>query len=405
MATPIKRIEKDFFLSVLFKEGLPIRYLRDRREYTLIVDQPVRDGLFLKPRQPINTLNIGDKMDLMFKYQGTVITFSVEAGSFEKGCVTAVAPEFLYKNLDRSYSRISAPRDLDVQFAFLGDRYNLAFPRITEYEPEEIGDFVKNMDPRDLTGLIAQMGTWLKGCADGYKFVIFKDVKPASCEERIIAETGKALFLPSTQGKFPASDPHPKKRFITADMFKQYLEGTGANADEAGFVREKLNAGIFSDLWVPILFQEYVIGYIHAWISDMGKDPLDYKAADILYQFAAVLAYSFRINGFFEKGKVTDMSFEGKVIDISASGLLFACPYSGLSSSLTPDAELAVKLSAHNRAVKTNTRIVRQYRDRSHNYFGCQFLDMAPEDTRFLFEFLYGRPFSDTDAAFLAGHV
>jgi hypothetical protein len=30
---------------------------------------------------------------------------------------------------------------------------------------------------------------------------------------------------------------------------------------------------------------------------------------------------------------------------------------------------------------------------------------MAPEDLRFLFEYIYGKPFSDADAAFLSGQV
>jgi hypothetical protein len=266
------------------------------------------------------------------------------------------------------------------------------------------------MDPKNLSGLIAQLGDWVQECADGYKFVIFKNVKPVSREERIIAKMGKALFLSSTEGKLPPSDPHPKKRLITEEMFKQYLEGIGVNPANTGkaavrFAKGKFNRGIFSDLWVPILFQEYVIGYIHAWISGQGKKAFDYAVVDTLYQFAAVLAYSFKINGFFEKGKVKDTSFEGNIIDISVSGLLFACPHSGLASALVPDTEMAVQFYALNRTVSTNIKIVRRYRDNSCSYFGCRFLDMAPEDTRFLFEFLYGKPFSDKDAVFLAGQV
>jgi hypothetical protein len=349
-------------------------------------------------------------MDLMFQYQRRVISFSVEVKALEKGYIVADAPEFLYKNLDRSYSRIDVPPDLDVYFTFLGDRYNLAFPKVTEYEPEEIGEFVRNMDPRDLTGLITQMRTWIQSYADGHKFVIFKDVHPASREERILAETGKALFLPSTREQFPDSDPYPKKRLITKEIFKRYLESLGATPAYANeflirFVKGKFNKGIFSDLWVPILFQEYVIGYIHAWISDRDKSPFDHKVVDILYQFAKVLAYSFHINGFFEEGRIKDTSFEGKVIDISASGLLFAYPHSGLTSALLPDTELGINFSALKRTVKTNARIVRRYRDSSHSCFGCQYLDMAPEDMRFLFEFLYGKPLTDQDAIFLSGQV
>jgi hypothetical protein len=97
--------------------------------------------------------------------------------------------------------------------------------------------------------------------------------------------------------------------------------------------------------------------------------------------------------------------FEGKVIDISASGLLFAYPHSPLSTALLADTELSVKLIAPRRAINANAKIVRRYRDNSQGYFGCRFLDMAPEDLRFLFEFIYGKPFTDTDASFLSGQV
>ncbi|GHT71580.1 hypothetical protein FACS1894110_24880 [Spirochaetia bacterium] len=338
------------------------------------------------------------------------ITFPIEIKSLKDGYIIADAPKFLYRNLARSYSRINAPPGLDVQFIFLGERYNLAFPWVSEYEQEEIGEIVRNMDPRNLSGLIDQMGAWVQGCADGYKFVIFKSVKPASAEERVIAKTGKALYLSSTQDDFPDSDPHPKKRLITKEIFERYLESTGVNpayADKAAarILDGKFHKGIFSDLWVPILFQEYVIGYIHTWISDRDKKPFDYTVVDTLFQFAAVLAYSFHINGFFEKGKIKSTSFEGKVIDISASGLLFAHPHSALDSSLMPDAELMIKFSALKRIVNTNARIVRRYRDNSHSYFGCRFLDMTPEDMRFFFEFLYGKPLTDKDAGFLSGQV
>jgi hypothetical protein len=38
-------------------------------------------------------------------------------------------------------------------------------------------------------------------------------------------------------------------------------------------------------------------------------------------------------------------------------------------------------------------------------YFGCRFTSIEPEDLRFLFEYIYGRPFTDQDASFIAGKV
>jgi hypothetical protein len=410
MATPIKRIEKDFLLKVLYDEQIPIMYLKNRSEHVLLVEKPTKSQIFLKADSAIEGLKIRKKMDLMFDYRGQVIIFSIEVSSFRDEHITANAPEFLYKNLDRSFARVQTPQDLQVQFTFLGDRYSLTYPKAPEYEGGTPGEFVQNLDPRNLSGLIDQMATWIKGYASGYKLVIFKDVKPVSTEERIIAETGKTLYLPSTLSGFPQTDPYPKKRLITEDIFKRYLESTGVDlqfVDDAcdRFVKSKFDSGVFSDAWIPILFQEYVIGYIHIWINTEGKRPFDFSIIDTMYQFAKILAFSLKMNGYFEHGKLKNEAFEGKVVDISASGLLFAYPNSSLSHTLLPDSELSVKLVAPRRTVNANARIVRRYKDNSQGYFGCRFLDMAPEDLRFLFEYIYGKPFTDKDAVFLAGQV
>jgi hypothetical protein len=291
MATPIKRIEKDFLLKVLYDEQLPIMYLRDRTEYILTLEKPAKSEMVFKADRPISKLKIRSKMELMFDYRGQVIIFAVEVSSVKDTIIVADAPEALYKNLDRSFSRVGMPADIEVQFTFLGDRYSLPFPRVMEYEPGGMGDFFRDLDPRNLSGIIEQMAGWIKGYASGYKLIIFKDVKPSTTEERIVAETGKTLYLPSTLTSFPQADPYPKKRLITEEIFKRYLESTGVNlayVDDAcaRFIKAKYDGGIFSDLWIPVLFQEYVIGYIHAWINKEGKLPFDYGVIDTLYQFA-----------------------------------------------------------------------------------------------------------------------
>jgi hypothetical protein len=47
--------------------------------------------------------------------------------------------------------------------------------------------------------------------------------------------------------------------------------------------------------------------------------------------------------------------------------------------------------------------IVRRYKDVNLYYFGCRYTQIAPEDLRFLFEYLYGKPFTDADGAFSTG--
>ena len=410
MATPIKRIEKEFLLKVLYDEQIPIMYLKGQTQYIFTVEKPTKGQMFFRADRPVEGLKIRKKLDLMFDYRGQVIIFSIEVSSIKDEYITAPEPEFLFKNLERAFSRVSTPQDLVVQFNFLGDRYSLSYPKITEYQSGDSGEFVKSLDPKNLTGLIDQMAAWIKGYASGYKLVVFRDVKPSSTEERLLAETGKTFYLPSTMGSLPAEDPYPKKRIITDDIFRRYLESTGVDlqfVDDAyvRFIKQKYDSGIYSDLWAPILFQEYVIGYIHIWINTEGRPPLDYTVIDTLYQFAKILANSLKINGYFESGKLKNETFEGRIIDISASGLLFAYPNSLLATALLPDSELSVRLATPRRTVNTKAKIVRRYKDNIQGYFGCRFLDMAPEDLRFLFEYIYGKPFTDTDAAFLSGQV
>jgi hypothetical protein len=316
--------------------------------------------------------------------------------------ITCTIPDFFYKNLERSYSRVSVPSEMQIQFTIQDDRYDLSFPRVIEYDSEDLGGVLQNSDQKNISELIEQIAAWIKSFSSNHRLVLFKDTRPFITEERIISETGKSLFLPSIKEGFPPKDPFPRKRLITEDMFKRYLESTGIglafiNSAYNRFLKAKAEKGIFSDAWIPILFHEYVIGYIHLWIDVKGKDPFDYSMIDTLYQFTKVLAYSLEINGYFEKGKLKNDTFEGKIIDISASGLLFAYPPSDISSALKPESNLMVKIITPQRTITTEAVIVRRFKDKSLGYYGCQFERMEIEDKSYLFEFIYGKRYTDSE--------
>ncbi|MHC6202873.1 PilZ domain-containing protein [Breznakiellaceae bacterium SP9] len=410
MATPIKRIEKDFLLKVLYDEQIPLMYLQNRSEYILFVEKPTKGEVFLKSNRPITGLKPRKKLDLIFDYRNQVISFTVEISSVRDEHIITLTPDYLYKNLERSYYRVAIPSDLQVRLMFRGDRYALTYPRVQDFEPVDFNNSMKEFDPKNLRGLVTQMENWIKGFANGYKLVIFKGSKPTTIEERIVAETGKSFYIPSTLTPFPAEDPFPKKRIVTAEIFMRYLETTGIDLAYVSevvnrFLKNKRDAGFLSDVWVPVLFHEYVVGYIHAWSTKEGKLPFDFSMLDMLYRFSKILAFSLKINGYFDEGRLKNEPFDGKVVDISATGLLFAYPHSRLSAALLLDSELQIKIKAAKRTINANAKIVRRYKDNTMDYFGCRFLDMEPENMRFLFEYIYGKHFTDSDAAFITGSV
>ncbi|GHV77224.1 hypothetical protein AGMMS49942_20450 [Spirochaetia bacterium] len=418
MATPIKRIEKDFFLKILYDDQLPLTFLRNRTEYVLRIERPTDKEMFLLADRPIPGLQPRRRMHLIFGYNAKVITFAVEIKAIRENHIVAEAPEYLYKDLNRSHSRVVNPPDLKVQFSLKGDdRYALPFPKIADFESGELTNGIQNPPP-DFNGLIVRMGTWVKELSGAYRLVLFKDKPPTTTEERILAGTGKTIFLPSPKDFLPRTDPNPKKRLVTEDMFKRYLESVGIgekNINEAiaRYIRSKTERGIFSEARVPLLFLEYVIGYIHVWKGKEDLPPLTKENLDTLYLFARSITASLKTNGYFAPGILTNKPFTGGMLDISASGLLFSYPSSDLTSAMLPDEELAVTLHTPKRTINAAARIARRFTDRTTNYFGCQFLDIAPEDIRFLFEFIYGKPFTDddaeaaaiADAQFLSGRV
>jgi hypothetical protein len=407
MAAPVGRIESEYLLKALFDEKIPVIYIKDSIEYELLLEQPVTEEMVFRPDKPLGKINLHSKLSLLFSYKGQVVDFDAEMLAQKNELVFCKTPDVLHKNLDRDYLRVDAPSNLKILVTLEGERYNLTFPKVIDYENNTYDDLGRSIDSKDLSVLIKQITLSLKSFSDGFKIINFRDKKPETPEERIISEYGKILFIPSTTDSLPKTDPYPGKRIITEDIFKRYLESTGVgttflNKNYARFLKNKHDDGIHSEIWVPILFHEYVVGCIHIWISKASRPSFTFNVLDTIYQFSKVLAFSLKANGYFEHGKVNQQPVEGKILDISVSGLLFAYPLgSSHVSALQDGSNLTVTVEAPNRSMSVIAQIVRRFKDKSAGYLGCHFVNMAPEDKRFLFEHLYGRQIDSNDSDFL----
>lgn len=99
-------------------------------------------------------------------------------------------------------------------------------------------------------------------------------------------------------------------------------------------------------------------------------------------------------NGYFKAEAAGDRRFEAPIIDISAAGILFAHPSDDLARELHIHADLDLTLRIAKRTISTSGRIMRKLKDAHNSYFGIIFMTMVPEDFRFLFEYLYGKPYA-----------
>lgn len=407
---------------MLYNEQIPIIYLHNRKEYSLKIEKYTKDKIYFKSDRPIGNLVTGKTIELMFKYNTLSISFTVEMNTLEHGITVKEShfvgnmPEFLYKDLDRSYRRVSFPHDMEVKFALKEDQYLLPFPQVSTVESLEETDAALEgtIEPNihDFNGILAAIDRWIKNFADGYRVVLFKDETPLSFEEQLIAKNGKALFLPSMTEHLPSpnTSPYPEKHLITEEQFKEYLKSLGVNPTYfdkaiAHFFDSKKGGGILADLWIPLLFKNYIVGSLRVWIKKAEKVPLDYKVIAPLYRYAQSLVLALQEKGYFESHHIKDAFITATGIDISSSGIRFTYPHSSIATSMTLHSTVALKLLMPKRTINVNVQIVRSYKKRDTVFFGCRFLDITPEDMRFLFEYIYGTPFTELGTSLISGHV
>jgi hypothetical protein len=193
------------------------------------------------------------------------------------------------------------------------------------------------------------------------------------------------------------SNIFPEPVLLTRKDHAVYEEEIGtAPGDVEGrirqFIQEKFEKGYYSQLYCPAFYNEYMIGYVYLMNSIAELRKIDVGIVKYVYQFSKVLSYSLIQNSYFTEQKVEDIKYKSAIIDISASGLLFANADKELANELVLYSSIAIMLKVRTRNISINARISRKFRDERTYCYGLHFIEISPEDFRFLYEFIYGKP-------------
>jgi hypothetical protein len=408
MATSLKRIEKEFVLGSVRDDKARLLLIAGTGEWPVTITEMSSDGLVLSHAMPLRLLRKGQVYEFRFVWRDQPMAFRAKAIEMKESMLSVQMPEIVYKNLGRRYTRRAPPGKLAVSFSFRGDRFDLAFPVTREFDPVAEPQASKTFKPGDIRNLVKDFEQRSGEFASERAIRMFKDRRPDTFEERLIVRTGKIYYLPSAAGGLPIVDPYVRQRFATRDTFADFFREQGVHEDFIeeeikNFERNKKNSGILSELMVPVIFQEYVIGYVTLVNKQAGKPPFDLAVLETFHQFAKILAYSLKINGYFKDAPKKASDLPANVLDISAGGLLFTNSSRELAASLLPGSDIDLAIKVGDRQVKARATVKRTYRDAELVYYGIEYEEFAPEDFRFLFESLYGRDFKDSDATGVEG--
>lgn len=403
MGTKIGRIEQEFILNNLVEKNIPLE-LQIRKVHIegVLLSVEEKDISFSSSDSQINELKAGDEVTLFFSFYSSTMTFICKVTG-EGNPVKLKLTGNIYKNLKRKYIRVNPDGEVSLTFTLQNAKVILDFPQTQEYESFDSEVFSEDFEFANIETLIRDFKNKAAEISSENSIVMFRSKRPETFEEKLITETGKCLFIPDTEsGKLPEKRSKLSGMIITSALFLN-SNGTekvflGKNLRQVDtYIRAKYEKGINAEIYCPIVYHEYVVGYIY--LVNL-KNRLVVFTEDVLTfckEFSRVLAYALDRNGYFSDKVQKESIFEPEIIDISASGLLFTHSEKKLSELLGLYGDIQLILKVGHRKLQILSRVMRKYEYYGQYFYGIQFLEIEPEDFRFLFEYVYGRPFTEED--------
>lgn len=408
MGTEMGRIEQEFILSNIIEKKLPVKLHLKKIEIEGIFLSMEDDSLiFSSSASAITEMAVGENIDFFFAFFSHTMTF--RSNIIKDGNPLKVtSPKHIYKNLKRKFVRVLPGEEIELSFTLENARIILDFPKTQEYESLEEDIYSDNFDITNLKELFQQFKSKAVSYADESEIVMLRGKNPDSFEEKIITDTGKSFFIPDTSISFPDRTRVNNEFAITEDFF---LDKHG---DEISIydknlrqlevhIKDKHKNGIYSELFTPVIYHEYVVSYIRLYNNKTENKPFTSKTLTFVKEFSRILAFALEKQGYFSGGELKESQFKPEIIDLSASGLLFTHPEKQLSEMLGMYGDLKLMLKIGPRKIEMFSRVMRKYKIKGIYFYGIQFLEIVPEDFRFLFDYVYGRPFSDDDDRFWEG--
>ncbi|MBN2352206.1 MAG: PilZ domain-containing protein [Spirochaetales bacterium] len=400
MGVQVNRIEKEFILSRLQQQGTVVSVHGDKKESPFMIDSLADESITLAQAEPgQNAFERKERIRVFFDFQNSYYTFDSQVlARTEKGLEVG-NPKSIYRDPQRKYERIKLA-GIKLFFMFEGDKVELDFPKTDTFTLVEAPEYSSSFNPSRIGDMTAAFRTSLQGRISDLTIVMYRDRTPATFEERLTVKLGKALWIPSTAEDLPLNDPGFSGNIIVKREVEDFLAVTGTppylvRSEATNLTAMKAKNGVTAELMCPILYHEYAVGYIHLVNTRPRTERFGRELLEEVVQFSRVLSYSLEINGYYLEHARGQIEHTAPVIDISASGLLFAAGGTELERKIDLFHDLRLHLEIEGRKLVLGTRIMRKFKDADSSYFAAQFMDVPERDFTFLYEFLYGKPFSE----------
>lgn len=401
MANEIRRIEKEFILKNVTERRTPLEvHVGNDRLQAIIVRQS-EERLWLQITNGELRPNTTE-LTVFFRFRNNPMTFTARVIDHDDRAAEVATPAELFRDLSRSFERIKAPKGVSVSFFFKGQQVKLDYPDTDQYEPADDPGVDSGFDASTISELLRAFRERAARFASENKIVMFRERKPTSYQEQLIAHSGKILVLPFYAAETQIRSSEIRERLLSQDEIISMKADEGVDMftvlEQIGrLVESNRSRRIWHELYAPVLYRQYVVGYTYLIRSDSDQERFEPAVFDFVLQFNRILAYSLQVNGYFRAEPQVDEFGAAELIDISGSGVLFSYPPDGPDILLYTDLDLKITLGPE--TLQARGRVMRKYNDSGRVYIAIQFIELDPDDMETLFAHIYGSEYrGDVDA-------
>ena len=399
MGIETNRIETEFIIKSVLDKVIPVTIQMKKKNITgKLVNYNLEKNVIIEiSAEDIELIKVEDQISLYFSYFSHVMNFSATITEKIKNQVVVSYPQKIYKNLSRKYARVNPPENSKIVFYMKGEKFQLDFPKTEEYNAVDYPEFNTEEFPiNDITQLINEFRKKILESVSNVNILTYRKQKPESLEEKILAQSGKVLYIPSVNKDLPKLSEVENSAILTKETIDNYVPDA-QNLLKASNAEKSLK-GIHSELFCPILYLEYVVGHIHLQNKGIKQTKIKSDIVEYVYQFSKVLAFSLKVSGYFNQGKVeVQEKFENTIVDISASGLLFQSNSKKLEKSIFLYADIKIDLILGEKTIPIVSRVMRKFKNGDNGFFGLIFLEIDPKDFEYLFSLVYEREITEDD--------
>jgi len=394
-------IEKEFLIKTVVMNEHRVRFHGITTTATGIITVMDRNRLSVRILDTFNdeVFSPFEHLTGYFDCHGRTYAFQTTVRESAQNVLSLDPPEKLLKSLQRNYVRIRFPRTISANFSLANEEIRLDYPICPEYLSFDDESQFSETGVTSILGFINSFKEQAQLRSTANTIVMFRTKKPSCYEEELISRTGKVLYIPSTSSGLPKIDPYPEGRIITEGLEEKFESPdyfvTGSRFDS--LLAEKKRKGIVSEIWCPILYYQYVIGYVY--LANRDNASFDLAMIEFAWDFSRVLAYQLKKTGYFqhETKKRDPIVHQPNIVDISPGGMLISLPKNDIRTPVKEGCIFKVCVNMGKSKFSGTAKVLRRFEDTKNYFFGTSFINLPPEQIMALYEALYGHPYSVND--------